>query len=411
MGVELLGWVVATGRGNTFVTRIPGREIRVKVQNQSVAKSISDAVARGSEVLIRFKVESLNGGVARAYDVHVLHSGINPPTYSSVDPSKPSEFSLKSFIAMRLPKYQKVIKVQHAILRSLRRFLDGEGYTELLPPVISTASNPGLRGARRLKTRLYGSTYELVASVTMFKQITATALGKVYFIARNVREEPPENAATWRHLVEFTQLSVECAGASMEDMMELGERLLYRVCVDVLSEVGDIVREFNPGLRCPSPPFRRVTYSEAVRLVRRLGEQVPKDGELTQKGEEALSKHFEEPFWVINYPSRSRSFYFLQDPENPNFNRDFNLILPLGYGEVMDGGEHEYRYEKVLAKLKKLGEPLEKYSWFLEALRVGISPSAGFGIGIERLTRYVLRLKYVWEATPFPKPPGVVGAP
>ncbi len=408
---EILGWMTSTPRAGLFRVRVGGREVRVKVRDPQVIKLLQESVSNGIEVLVRLKVSNLNGGSIVAEDVRVVHKGMVSPPYEDIDPSVPAIFARRSYLAIRLPKYQKILKVQHTILKSARRFLEEEGFIELLPPVISTASDPGLRGARKLKTVLYGREYELMSSIIMFKQITASALGKVYFIARNVREEPPENAATWRHLVEFTQLDLEQAGASMEDMMRLGERLISRICVDVLSEAGSIVREFNPGLECPTPPFKRITFREAVQLARSLGEHTPDYGELTQKGEEALSKHFSEPFWIVNFPSASRGFYYLRDPQDPRYNRDFNLILPGGFGEVIDGGEREYRYEEILARLNELGEDLSKYSWFLDALKVGLAPSAGFGLGIERLTRYILNLKYVWEATAFPKPPGVTDAP
>ena len=408
---EVLGWVTPAPHTGSFRIRVGGREVRFNVKDPQVIKILQENVGEGIEVLAKLKVSSLNGGNLVVEDVRIIHKGVISPPYEDVDPSVPTTFARKSYLAIRLPRYQKILKAQHIILKSARRFLEEEGFIELLPPVISTASDPGLRGVRKLKTVLYGREYELMSSIIMFKQVTASALGKVYFIARNVREEPPENAATWRHLVEFTQLDLEQAGASIEDMMRLGERLISRICVDVLSEAGSIVREFNPGLECPTPPFKRITFKEAVQLARSLGEPTPDYGELTQKGEEALSKHFSEPFWIVNFPSASRGFYYLRDPQNPSYNRDFNLILPRGFGEVIDGGEREYRYEEILARLNELGEDLSKYSWFLDALKVGIAPSAGFGLGIERLTRYLLNLRYVWEATAFPKPPGVTDAP
>ncbi len=412
MPIDLLGWVVGK-RGSDLIARIPGKELRVKVRisNSGSVRMIEDDVLRGAEVLVKMRVQNLDGGVVTASSIKVLHRGRSPAPYDFIDPSKPREFARHSYVALRLPRYQKILRVQHIMLKSLRRFLDERGFTELLPPVISTASDPGLRGAGTLKTKLYGETYEVLSSTIMFRQIAATALEKIYFITRNVREEPPENAATWRHLVEFTQLNVEWAGASMDDVMKLAEELVYKVCIDVLADAGDIIREFNPGIKCPTPPFKRLTYREAIKLAERLGERVPNGVELTRKAEEAISKHYDEPFWIVNYPSSVRGFHYLRDPSNPSVNKDFNLILPLGYGEVIDGGEREYRYEEIVARIKSLGEKLSKYSWFLEALKIGIAPSAGFGLGIERLTRYLLGLKYIWEATPFPKPPGVTGAP
>jgi len=408
---EILGWVTPASQTGSIKVRIGDREVEVKVKDPQIAKLLRESTNGGTEAFVKLRVSRLNGSGIIVESIKIINRGLISPSYDCIDPSIPASFAKKSYLAIRLPKYQKVLKVQHAILRSARRYLEEKGFIELLPPVISTASDPGLRGARKLRTVLYGQEYELMSSIIMFKQVAASALGKVYFVARNVREEPPENAATWRHLVEFTQLDLEQAGASMDDIIKLGEELVSRICVDVLSEVGNIVREFNPGIECPTPPFKRITFKEALQLVRSLGESIPENGELTQKGEEALSKHFGEPFWIINFPSAGRGFYYLRSYQDPQYNMDFNLILPDGFGEVIDGGEREYRYEEILARLNELGEKLDKYAWFLDALKIGLAPSAGFGLGIERLTRYILNLRYVWEATAFPKPPGVINAP
>ncbi|MQL46423.1 amino acid--tRNA ligase-related protein, partial [Escherichia coli] len=122
---------------------------------------------------------------------------------------------------------------QHTLLKILREILDSEGFVELIPPVLNLASDPGLRGARKIPVSVYGSTYELSSSTIMYKQLAATALGKMYFVARNIREEPGENVKTGRHLIEFTQLDIEWAGASMNEVMSLGEKLVYESCLEI----------------------------------------------------------------------------------------------------------------------------------------------------------------------------------
>ncbi|MFO7837726.1 MAG: amino acid--tRNA ligase-related protein, partial [Candidatus Thorarchaeota archaeon] len=85
--------------------------------------------------------------------------------------------------------------------------------------------------------------------------------------------------------------------------------------------------------------------------------------------------------------------------------KDFDLLFPEGFGEGISGGEREYRYEVVLEKLKRRRLSPEDYDWYLDMLRSGIPPSAGFGIGLERLTRYICGLEDISEATPFPRKP------
>ena len=117
---------------------------------------------------------------------------------------------------------------------------------------------------------------------------------------------------------------------------------------------------------------------------------------------------FNEPFFIIDYPLTARGFYDREDPERPGILRDFDMIYPEGYGEAISGGEREYTYEGVLRRMQMRGENISEYRWYLDMLRDGIPPSAGFGIGVERLTRWICGLENIWDAVPFPKVPGVI---
>ncbi|MEK8146043.1 amino acid--tRNA ligase-related protein [Streptomyces sp. M10(2022)] len=81
---------------------------------------------------------------------------------------------------------------------------------------------------------------------------------------------------------------------------------------------------------------------------------------------------------------------------------------PGGYGELCSGSEREYDYTRIVSRIRETGENPAKYAWYLDLLREGIPASAGFGIGLERFTRYVAGLDSVWQASAFPKLPGVV---
>jgi len=406
---KVTGWLTKGDDGD-FILNF-GSSLK-KIRFSSRIDKIRELMERReNEVMIKARITGGNG-ILNVEDVEIIYTHKSTAKDSVPDPSVPSDFARRSWLVMRLPKYRKVLMIQHAIMRYFREFLDKEGFVELLPPVISPASDPGLRGAAKLITKLYGVPYELTSSTIMFKQVSATALGKIYFMARNVREEPPENIYTGRHLIEFTQLDVEWAGASMEDVMELAEDMIHYVCRKLTNNYGHILKEFRKGrIDCWKPPYERMRYEEALELARRMNAVVREGSELSQEAEEAISLAVGKPFWITNYPANSRGFYYLRDPKNPEYNRDFNLILPEGYGEVVDGGEREYRPEEVLKRIRELRESEDKYSWFLEALKEGIAPSAGFGLGIERFTRYVLGLRYVWEAVPFPKPPGITSTP
>jgi len=336
-----------------------------------------------------------------------------PVDYVTI-PDDVVEFAKEFRWYMRNPAIAATLKYQAALLRHLRKEFDARGFTEVLAPMISIATDPGLRGAKKLKTKYYGMTYELTSSVIMFKQSSAAVLGKVYFVARNVREEPLAHATTGRHLSEFTQFDIEWALATVDDAMKLAEDVL-RAVSKALADGGSELLEAVSRRKKPvvfEPPFEKIAYDDALDMAKEMGYDVSWGKELSQEAETAIARKVGGPVWLTGFPVVSRGFYYLPNPEDPRYNLDFNLILPEGYGEVIDGGTREYRHPQVEERIRSLGEPVEIYEWFIDLTRKGaIPPSTGWGLGVERLTRYLLGWDHIARAAFFPKVPGVVPLP
>jgi asparaginyl-tRNA synthetase len=235
----------------------------------------------------------------------------------------------------------------------------------------------------------------------------AASLGKVYFFSPNIRLEPLETATTGRHLVEFVQVDVEEAGATYVDAMRRAEELVTHVHDYSKTRLAGELASFPRHLNGAHAPFRRLTYDDARRILAEHGRDVPYGVEIPWEHEEFLSSQFHEPFFISDYPRGSRGFYDREDPDHPGILRDFDLLYPEGYGEAISGAEREHEYAKVIARLRETGENPSKYEWYLDMLREGIPASSGFGIGVERLTRYICGLDAVWEARPYPKVAGV----
>ncbi len=309
---------------------------------------------------------------------------------------------------IRDPGMRCVLRVQDEILSALRDFLRNNGFVEILAPIIGPVTDPGIRGAKQVSVDFYGHAFKIMSSMILYKQMAVSSLDRVFALSPNVRLEPSESLETARHLSEFRQLDLEVANASYLDVMALGERMLCYVCGRVREACGGELGLLGRDLRVPRLPFERITFKGAVDLLRSRGFDMRPDEEIPWIAEEALSRMFEEPFWICEYPMTARGFYDREDPERPGVLRDFDLVYPEGFGEAVSGGEREYQFERVLARIRSNGEDPEAYGWYLEMLGEGVPPSAGFGIGVERLTRYVCGLENIWEAVPFPKVPGIV---
>ena len=302
---------------------------------------------------------------------------------------------------------QRVLRIQAALGSAIREYLNGQGFVELLPPIIGPASDPGIRGAKQAIIDFYGRPYTVMSSAILYKQMMAAALGRVYFFSPNVRLEPLETATTRRHLVEFVQVDIEEAGVGYLDAMRRAEDLVSYVHDRIKERFAGELSSLGRSLNGAHAPFRRLPYEEALKILADHDRPIPYGVELPWDHEEYLSSLFQEPFFVYDYPRESRGFYDREDPDRPGILRDFDLLYPEGFGEAISGAERQFEYDKVVRRLRETGEDPAKYGWYLDMLREGIPPSAGFGIGIERLTRYICGLKAVWEARPYPKVAGV----
>ncbi|MFB7126260.1 asparagine synthetase A [Kitasatospora sp. NPDC056273] len=315
---------------------------------------------------------------------------------------------------LKNPVTRSVLRIQNQIVQAGRELLLSEGFVELLPPIIGPVTDPGGRGAKQVDVDFYGHRYKLMTSAILYKQASLLAFDKVFYVAPNVRLEPLETANIGRHLAEFHQFDVEIAGATQQDAMGVAQSIVtaavervVRTLGDDLDALGRDADAFTP-LLTRDTPFERISHGEAMAELARLGHEQNHDAEIDWQGEGLLSHKSDAPFFIVDYPKGSRGFYDREDPQRPEVLRNFDLIAPEGFGELISGSEREFDYARIIARMRESGENPAKYEWYLKMVREGIPGSAGFGIGIERLTRYVAGLDAVWQATPFPKVPGVV---
>jgi len=313
----------------------------------------------------------------------------------------------KRYITLRDNELTNVFKVQDEIVSSIRAFLKSEGFIEILAPIIGPATDPGIRGAKQATIDYYGVPFKVMSSIILYKQMIITALPKVFALSPNIRLEPLETVRTRRHLTEFRQIDLEVAYATCEDVMELGERMLCHVIAHVKNKCRKELGERGKTLKTPKMPFKKYTYKEALEILKNMGVNVDYGKEIPWEAEETLSRLHSEPFWITNFPATARSFYYMESEEKPGELKDFDLIYPEGFGEAISGGEREHRYDRLLERMLKGGENPANYEWYLEMLKAGIPPSAGFGIGVERLTRFICGLENIWDAVPFPKVAGI----
>lgn len=280
-------------------------------------------------------------------------------------------------------------------MEETHRFLRSRGFVEVMPIILSTTTDPlGPDPGSSIISTPYitymGQNLVLTQSMVLHKQIlVSSGLEKVYTVSPNVRLEHPERHSTRRHLFEFSQVDFEMARGTMEDVFELVEELIESVTRKVLSECDDELEIWGRSLQVPKS-YKRHLSSE---LLEKYGE----DWEI------AASLDANDPFWVIDL---KREFYDAEEPRKPGSYRNYDLIYPGGYGEALSGGEREWQYDRIVKRIERDSLPLERFSSYLEVAKDGFVPSAGAGLGVERLTRYLVGADHVGDVQSFRRVPG-----
>jgi asparaginyl-tRNA synthetase len=296
----------------------------------------------------------------------------------------------------KIERIKNALKVRSELQKQASDFLRHKGFVEVPPVIISPITDPLRRLTQEAVIDYYGTNYRLTQSMIFHKQIAICSLEKIFSFSPNVRLESPDLAETGRHLVEFTQLDLECRGASRSDMIRLGEQLLIHVLDRVKHRCKKELEFFNRELPIPRMRLEQFEYREEKEKYKAEGSDFVT----------ILSHEKTEPFWIIDFPIESREFYDKEDPMHQGTLVDMDLILPNGFGEVLSGGEREYTYDRLLKRLRGSHLRPAEYKLYLLFAQRGLQPSAGFGLGIERLLRYICGLRQIDETTFFAKLPG-----
>ena len=222
---------------------------------------------------------------------------------------------------------------------------------------------------------------------------SSLAYPKLFILSPNIRIEKPERAKTGKHIYEFTQLDFEARDTSSEDVMKLVEKL---ICNLLTSLKKDMKAELTTLCRCdtleiPKRPFKIYDRQEL-------------EAKYGVDWEEGIARETSDPVWVTNIP---REFYDFEDFETGKWD-NYDLFLPQ-YGEVLSGAKREWEYKKIVTKIERDDVDKDNYSLVLKLAEEGkLKPTAGGGIGMERLVGWISGVKHIAETQPFPRVPGTV---
>ena len=315
--------------------------------------------------------------------------------------SMDTELSLRP-VTLRAPRARAVFRIQAAVCRAFREFLQGEGFTEIHTPKLGQAGAEG--GSSQFRLDYFGRKAVLAQSPQLYKQAMVGVFERVYEIGPVFRAE---KHATQRHLNEYTSLDLEMGFLrSFTDLMALEQGFLRRL-VDLLrreyaGELALLGAELPDAQHIPA-----VRFDEAKRLAAEAyGYAIREPYDLEPEEEQHIGRYAKEVWgsdfvFVTHYPGRKRPFYTMDDPEDPRYTLSFDLLFR-GM-EITTGGQRIHNYGQQVEKLKARGMEPEDFSGYLLFHKHGAPPHGGLGIGLERLTMQLCGLDNIRRASLFPR--------
>jgi asparaginyl-tRNA synthetase len=286
-------------------------------------------------------------------------------------------------------------------MEEARRWLLDHGYLEVQVPILVTAAVEG--GSTLFPVKYFDQKAYLTQSWQLYAEAMISSVGKIFTVAPSFRAE---KSRTRRHLTEYWHLEVEEPWLDLDGLMRLEEQLVAHICQQIREKMPEELKllEREPEqLSTVKPPFPRITYDEAVELIKKSRPSFKWGTDLGYEEEKALTEHFELPFFVSHFPQGVKAFYHMPDPKDSRLTLSADLLAPEGYGEITGGGQRIHDLKQLLARIKEEGLKPEDYKWYVDLRRYGTVPHSGFGMGVERTLAWICKLEHIRDSIAFPR--------
>ena len=302
---------------------------------------------------------------------------------------------------LRSKKQHAILRVRAEVVDAIRDFLNGSGFTLVDAPVFTPAACEGT--STLFEVEYFGDKAYLTQSGQLYMEAAAMALGKVYCFGPTFRAE---KSKTRRHLTEFWMIEPEVAYMDLAGDMDLAEDMLVYVVSRVLknrvAELATLERDTSV-LERVAKPFPRITYDEALAILKQKGKDLPWGEDFGAEEETLLAEPYDRPLMVHRYPAQCKAFYMKKDPEREELALCVDVLAPEGHGEIIGGGQREDDLATLEAAIAAHDLPPEAFGWYLDVRRYGSVPHAGFGLGLERTVGWICGVHHVRECIPFPR--------
>lgn len=311
--------------------------------------------------------------------------------------------------------FSAIFRMRAVVTHAITEFLYQEGFTQIHTPFLTSCDGEGAGEVFRLKTEeFFGKECYLTVTGQLHLEPFAQALRKVYAFGPSFRAE---DSNTPRHVAEFWQVEPEIAFCDLKGLMDVIEAMskyIIKCCLKEAREELEFFERFiEPGLiekleQNVMSDFARVTYHEAVKLLIESGEEfkIP-----ASYGTPIQTEHerylagviYGKPVFVTDYPKEQKAFYmYLNDDGKTVAATD--LLFPK-LGEIVGASQREDRLEVLKQRIDECGLKQEDYEWYCDLRRYGSCTHSGFGLGLERMLRYVTGVENIRDVVAYPRTP------
>jgi asparaginyl-tRNA synthetase len=316
----------------------------------------------------------------------------------------------KRHLAIRTRRMTTISKIRSSILYYSRKWFTDNDWIEVTAPVIVKGSVEG--GSTLFNLKYFEDDAFLSQSAQLYLEAMIFSLGPVWSITPSFRAE---KSRTVRHLTEFLHLEAEAPWISLDGLLKVQEELITFIIKHTVQNNKvelEFLKRNTSELEKTSSPFDRITYEKAIDLLRNrefkivdkeILRNIEYGDDLNIESERILTENSSKPLFVVGYPLKIKPFYVKADASKDGLGIAADLLAPNGFGEIISGGLREDNLDNLEKRMMLEGLEKSNYDWYLDLRRYGSVPHGGFGLGIERLMRWILNINDIKDTLPFPR--------
>lgn len=412
--VTLLGWIRAKRHqgkvifldlcDSTGTIQAVVEEQRVGQIQFNLIKGMPNESAIAVDGIVNVQDTQREVNVRRVY----LVGGVGKPVYPNprgdidiFDEKLTDQLQSCRHLYLRNPKIMAIIRFRDTVMSHTRQWFHENQFTAIDAPVLTPV--PLYEDKSAISVTVHGENVFLTQCVGYYLEAAVHAFERVYNMGPSFRNEESRSK---RHLLEYWHIKAEVAWANLDDIIGLVESLMKYVLEHgqlELERTAEIIGRpacFD-GLQIP---FQRITYEEALHIITKKGRQAEFGKSLCSDDEEALSEFIGKPFWVSGIPRSVEPFPYVIDPTDSRITRVADLIASNGYGELLGTAEKIHDIAMLEERMREKNKHADyRYEFVRDVHQVGCVPHAAFGMGVERLIRWLLNIPHVRDAIPFPR--------